>query len=331
MRRRARIAGLGRHLPERVVTNADLARLMDTSDAWIRARTGIRERRWVEGEVGASDLALPAAREALKAAGVRPTELDLIIFATLSPDITFPGSGCLLQAKLGCATVPALDVRNQCTGFLYGLAVADAFIRAGTMSRVLLVGAEVHSTGLDLSDRGRDVSVLFGDGAGAAVLVASEDGSGVLGTRLHADGSEHELLMIEAPASRHHPRIDHAMIDEGRHYPRMDGRGVFRRAVSRVPEVLREVLDAHGLAPADIDLLVPHQANRRINDAVARKLGIPEERVVQNIDRYGNTTAASIPIALSEAVEEGRLRSGDLLAMAAFGAGLTWAASLVRW
>jgi 3-oxoacyl-[acyl-carrier-protein] synthase-3 len=329
--RGSRILGLGFHVPPRVVTNHDLSLLMETSDEWIVQRTGIRERRWVEGDVGASELAEHAARKALADAGLDTKQIDLIVFATLSPDVNFPGSGCLLGARLGLPGVPALDVRNQCTGFLYGLAVADQFVRSGTMQRVLVVGAEVHSTGLDISTRGRDVAVLFGDGAGAAVVGPSDDEHRILETKLHADGSHYDILMVEAPASRRNPRLTHEMLDEGRHFPSMDGKAVFKQAVERLPEVIGEVLAPHGLSITDIDLLVPHQANLRINEMAAKRLGLGADRVFNNIDRYGNTTAASIPIALCEARERGMVRSGSRVVLAAFGAGLTWGATLLRW
>ena len=329
--RGSRIVGLGHHLPERVVTNDELAALIDTSDEWIVKRSGISERRWVEGDVGATDLALPAARQALEEAGLEATDLDLIVFATLSPDIFFPGSSCLLQARLGCAGVPTLDIRNQCTGFVYGLSVADQFVRTGAMEHVLVVGAEVQSSGLDLSDRGRDVTVLFGDGAGAAVIGPTDGERRILGSRLHADGRQADILMVEAPASRRNPRLTHEMIDEGRQYPAMQGRAVFKQAVERLPEVVVEVLADHDLEVSDIDLLVPHQANLRINEMAGRRLGLDPARVFHNIQRYGNTTAASIPIALHEAVAEGRIGEDDIVVLAAFGAGLTWGANLIRW
>ena len=329
--RGSRILGLGFHVPSRVVTNDDLSKLMETSDEWIVQRTGIKERRWVDGDVGASELAEHAARKALADAGVDAKQIDLIVFATLSPDVNFPGSGCLLGARLGLPGVPALDVRNQCTGFLYGLAVADQFVRSGTMQRVLVVGAEVHSTGLDITTRGRDVAVLFGDGAGAAVVGPSDDEHRILDTKLHADGSHYDILMVEAPASRRNPRLTHEMLDEGRHFPTMDGRAVFKQAVERLPEVIAEVIAPHGLGIADIDLLVPHQANLRINEMAAKRLGLGPDRVFNNIDRYGNTTAASIPIALCEARERGMVRPGSRVVLAAFGAGLTWGATLLRW
>ena len=333
----SRITGTGRHLPPCVVTNEALAVSMDTTDAWIRARTGIEERRWVEGDVGPAELAEHAARAALADAGRSPADVDMILFATLSPDVFFPGSGCLLQARLGLGSVPALDLRTQCTGFLYGLQVADALVRSGAYRTVLLVGAEVHSTGLDVSTRGRDVAVIFGDGAGAAVIepatVAGPDGAapaGILDVLLHADGTGAELLMLEAPASGRSPRLTPAMLDEGRHYPRMDGPAVFRQAVTRLPEVARAILARNGLTVADVDLVVPHQANLRINTHVAEVLGIPPERIVHTVQMWGNTTAASIPTALDLAREDGRARPGMLVLMLAFGAGLTWGAALVR-
>lgn len=330
--RGSRIAGLGHHLPERVVTNEDLSELMETSDAWIRQRTGIEERRWVEGDVGASQLAEPAARQALAAAGIEASDLDMIIFATLSPDINFPGSSCLLQARLGVPGVATLDIRNQCTGFVYSLAVADQFIRTGMMQHILVVGGEVHSSGLDVTTRGRDVAVLFGDGAGAAVVSATDDPERrILGHKLHADGSQHDILMLGAPASGRNPRLTHAMLDEGLQYPKMNGRAVFRAAATRFPEVIVEVLAEYGHTAADLDMLIPHQANLRINELVCRNLKIGPERVHNNIQRVGNTTAASIPIALHEAVTQGRIQEGDLVVLAAFGAGLTWGANLIRW
>ncbi|MBM4393917.1 MAG: ketoacyl-ACP synthase III [Deltaproteobacteria bacterium] len=322
---------MGHFLPPRVVKNDELAAFMATSDEWIVQRTGIRERRWVEGDVGASELGEHAARQALAEAGLEPADIDLVIFATLSPDLNFPGSGCLLGARLGIPGVAALDIRNQCTGFLYGLATADAYVRSGLAKNVLVVGGEVHSTGLDMSTRGRDVSVLFGDGAGAAVVSLSRSESGLLDHELHADGRYAEILMVEAPASRLNPRLTARMLEEGRHYPKMDGKAVFKHAVEKLPEVVHSVLRRNGLQLSDIALLVPHQANMRINELVARNLGLPAERVVHNIQKYGNTTAGSIPIALHEAVLEGRVKPGDLVLLAALGAGLTWGATLMRW
>ena len=327
---RSRIIGTGMYVPRRVVTNRELEALLDTTDQWIRERTGIVERRWVEGEVGASDLAYEASLRALDDANLEAADLDFIVFATLSPDYPIPGSGCLLQAKLGVPGIPTLDVRNQCSGFVYGLAVADQFIRTGVYRRVLVVGAEVQSTGLDLSPQGRDMAVLFGDGAGAVILEATEGERGILSSHLHADGRFAFELWLEDPGSRKRPRITHEMIDSGSIYPRMNGREVFRHALIRFPEVILEALEANGLAPEDVALVIPHQANQRISDAVAQRLGL-DGKVYSNIDRYGNTTAASIPIALHEALEEGRIREGDILVLVAFGAGFSWGAVVVRW
>ncbi len=325
--------GVGGHVPERVVTNQELASLMETSHEWIVERTGIHKRRWIEEECGGSDLSVPATRAALEQAGLSVNELDCIIFATLSPDHCFPGSGCFLQRKLGLDGIPALDVRNQCSGFLYGLSVADAWIRCGQYRHVLLVGAEVHSTGLDKTTRGRDIACLFGDGAGAVVLGPGEsDERGVLSVKLHADGRYAEALWLEAPGSRFVPsRISHQMIDEGRHFPRMEGRRVFVEAVRSMPQVVREALSACSLSVEDVDLFIPHQANQRITEAVAAQLKIEEHRVFSNIAEYGNTTAASIPLCLRDALEQGRLRQGDLVVLASFGAGFTWAAAVIRW
>lgn len=328
--RTSRIAGMGHFVPERVVTNDDMSQWMETTDEWIQQRTGIKERRWVDGNVGASDLAIPAVKQALEEAQLTLADVDLILFSTLSPDLFFPGSACILQAKLGLVGVASMDIRNQCTGFLYGLSTADAYVRAGLAKNVLVVGAEVHSSGLDISTKGRDVSVLFGDGAGVAVVTAGEGGT-LLDHELHADGRYAEILMVEAPASRITPRLTQEMMDAGRHFPKMDGKQVFKHAVERLPEVINSILKRNGYTTDDVALMVPHQANMRINEYVARQLGFPSDKVVHNIQKYGNTTAASIPIALHEAVQEGRVKRGDLVLLAAFGAGLTWGATLVRW
>jgi 3-oxoacyl-[acyl-carrier-protein] synthase-3 len=329
---RAAIAGLGFYVPERVVTNQELTRWMDTSDEWIQQRTGIRERHWVEPGTGASDLAAEAAKKALAAAGCEPGDIEAIVYATLSPDVVFPGDGVFLGAKLGLPGVPALDVRDQCSGFLYGLSVADAWIRAGMFRRILLVGAEVHSTGLDISTRGRDVSVIFGDGAGAAVIEATEEeGRGILAVELHADGRHAEKLWAQNPGSRHCPRLTPEMIEEGSIYPRMEGSAVFKHAVVRMPEVARSVLGRVGATPEDLKLFVPHQANLRISEAVQKGLGLRDEQVFNNIHKYGNTTAASLPIALTEGVVERGVSRGDLVCLATFGAGFTWGAAVLRW
>lgn len=326
------IRSTGRFLPERVVTNHDLAQWMDTSDEWIQQRTGIRERRWVreEGGIGSADLGLEASKTALDRAGWTPEDLDMIIFATLSPDIFFPGSGCLLQYKLGLKDTPALDIRQQCTGFLYGMMTADAYIKSGYARKILFVGAEVHSTGLDISNRGRDVTVIFGDGAGAVCLEGEEGdaGQGILGCSVHSQGKYADALMVEGPASRLNPRIDGKMLEEGRHYPTMDGRNVFKLAITRLPQVSKAVLGEAGLGIEDIDLVIPHQANLRINQAFQQSLGIAEEKMFNNIQRYGNTTAGSIPIAIDEAIEAGLIGKGSKVLFAGLGAGLTWGAMI---
>ncbi len=328
------IKGTGRYVPPRCVTNHDLTQWMETSDEWIVQRTGIEQRYWVpeEGGVGVSDLGLEASKIALARAGWQPEELDLIIFATLSPDLFFPGSGCLLAHKLGLSTTPALDIRQQCSGFLYGMATADAYIRSGLAKRVLLVGAEVHSTGLDISTRGRDVAVIFGDGAAAVCLepVQAETRDGILASCLHADGSLAESLMTYAPASRDNPRITVEMLQEGKQYPVMDGRTIFKHAVRRLPEVAGEALKKAGLPLSAVDLFIPHQANLRINQAFAQSLELPEDKVYHNIQRYGNTTAASIPLAFDEAIEKGLIGSGSTVMFLGFGAGVTWGAVLYR-
>ena len=328
---RSTISGVGHYVPTKVVTNDDLAKLMTTSDEWIHQRSGIKERRFIEHDgIGASDLALPAANMALEHAGLHAKDIDAIIFATLSPDLNFPGSGVLLGHKLGLPGVPALDVRNQCSGFLYSLSVADAWVRAGVYKNVLIAGAEVHSTGIELADRGRDVAVLFGDGAGCAIVSrATDPNQGIKSLLLHADGVGAEDLMVEAPSSKRIPRLTPEMLVEGRHYPKMNGKQVFRWAVEKMPEVAEKALADAKMHVDEIDLFVPHQANMRINQMVGMKLNIPQEKIVHNIEKYGNTTAATIPLGLSEAWREGRCRRGSNILMAAFGAGYTWGGAVI--
>lgn len=330
---RAVILGVGGHVPDRVVTNRDMSQWMETSDEWIYERTGIRQRHWIEKETGGSELAEAAVHQALANSGVELEEIDCIILATLSPDHTFPGTGCFLQARLGLEGIPALDVRAQCSGFIYGLSVADAWIRTGQYRRILLVGTEVHSTGIDISTKGREVACLFGDGAGAAVVAAGEgDVRGVLSTHLHADGRYARDLWIEAPGSSFYPvRINKEMIEAGRHWPQMRGRRVFTYAVKHMPAVIKEGLEHNGLSLDEVDLFVPHQANLRINEAVAKLLGVDPARMYSNIERYGNTTAASIPLALRDAEQEGKLKKGDTVVLVSFGSGFTWASAVVRW
>jgi 3-oxoacyl-[acyl-carrier-protein] synthase-3 len=329
---RSAILGMGFYVPPKVVTNEELAKLMDTSDEWIRERTGIIERRYVEGEVGVADLALPAAKTAIERAGLTKDDIDLIVLGTLSPDYQFPGSGVILQAMLDRPGIPAIDIRQQCTGFLYGLSIADLYVRAGIARNALVVGAEVHSTGLDFTTRGRDVTVIFGDGAGAAVVGAPRvPGQGILSCALHADGSYAKELWCDKPGSRHQPRITAADLERGDHFPTMKGRTVFKHAVTKMPAVLDEALRGAGVKLDDLDIVVPHQANLRISEFVQGALKIPAEKMVHNIQRYGNTTAASIPIALCEAWEEGRVKPGALVGLVAFGAGFTWASTIIRW
>lgn len=328
---RARITSTGRFLPKKVVTNDDMAKLVPTSDEWIRERTGIEQRHFVDEEIGVSDLAYEASKKALQKAGMQPQDIDFIIFATLSPDYMFPGSGVLLQQKLGISGIGALDVRNQCSGFIYALSVADQFIRTGTYKRILVAGAEVQSTGLEYSEEGRHVTVLFGDGAGAVIVEASENDHGILSTHLHADGRYALELCALDPGSRRIPRYYPGILESRNIYPHMNGREVFKHAVTKFPEVIKEALAANNLTTADINLLIPHQANLRISEAVAHRLELRPEQVFNNIQRYGNTTAASIPIALDEALEQNRIHEGDVVILAAFGSGFTWASAALRW
>lgn len=332
--RHSRILGLGTYVPERVVTNHDLTQWMETSHDWIVERTGIEERHWVpeDGSVTGASMAASACREALDNAGVDVSDVDMLIYATLSPDHNFPGTACFLQRELGLSEIPALDIRQQCTGFIYGLAIADQFIRTGTYDKILVIGCEIHSTGLNKSTAGRDVTVIFGDGAGAALVGVSEDPQHrILSTHLHADGSDAEILWTEIPASRYHPRLSHELLDAGKHYPKMQGRKVFKHAVTRIPQAIRDGLMANDLSLEDIDMLIPHQANLRINEMVAKMIGLPAEKMHNNIQKYGNTTAASIPICMKEAVDLGKINEGDLVALVAFGAGLTWGSVFLRY
>jgi 3-oxoacyl-[acyl-carrier-protein] synthase-3 len=328
---RARILGTGSFVPDRVVTNQDLTQWMDTSDEWIVERTGIRERRWVQpgSGVGSSDLGTEAAKQALEDSGVDGKDIDLVVFATISPDHDFPGNGPILQRKLGL-TAPTLDVRQQCTGFLYGVSIADAFIRSGQARHVLVVAGEVQSTGLDLSNRGRDMSVLFADGGGAAVIGPASGESMILSTTLYTDGEHVEDLWCEFPSSKEHPRLSPEAIAEGRHLPRMNGRVVFKHAAQRVADAVDEELKKNGVTVDDVALMVPHQANVRILEKIAESVKLPWEKMAVNLDRYGNTTAASIPLALDEARRQGRVKAGDLVCLAAFGAGFAWGAGLLR-
>ena len=338
-RSQSRILGVGSYLPPKIWKNEDLRALMDTSDEWIQQRTGIKQRHWVDenSKTSTSDLAFEAAKNALEDAKVDKSEIEMVILATLSPDHEFPGTACFLQAKLELPGVPSLDVRQQCTGFLHGLSIADQFIKTGMYKKILLVGAEVHSKGLNKTTEGRDVAVLFGDGAGAVVLGIAEGpkhagASHILSTHLHADGRFAKELWVEYPGiAKEGPRQKIGPDEEFKLYPQMNGKTVFLHAVKKMPEVLNEALKANELALADIDLFVFHQANLRINEMVAKVMGIPEEKIFNTIDRFGNTTAATIPIGLNEAVKAGKLKPGMLVGTAAFGSGFTWASALIRW
>ena len=327
------IAGVGHYVPSRVVTNAELEPMMNTSDAWIQERTGIRERRWFEeGKDTTANMGANAARKALEMAGLQPDDVQMIVFATLSPDYFFPGSGVLMQRELGIKNnCPALDVRNQCSGFVYALSVADQFIRTGMYDTVLVVGSEIHSSGLDKTPEGRGVSVIFGDGAGSVVLRPSTtEGQGILSTHLHAQGEYAEELIVKEPGSNREDRVQYILDNPQDLYPYMNGQNVFKHAVVRFPQVIKEALDQNGYQPTDIDMLIPHQANLRITQYVQQKMGLNDDKIFSNIQRYGNTTAASVPIALSEAVQEGKIKRGDLVCLAAFGSGFTWASALLK-
>ncbi|HET9384285.1 MAG TPA: beta-ketoacyl-ACP synthase III [Gemmatimonadales bacterium] len=322
----------GFHVPARVVTNDDLAKIMDTSDEWIVQRSGIKTRHWVDtGETGVG-LARDASLKALAKASLSPNDIDCIVYCTCTPDHFEPGNGVFLQRELGLTDIPAVDVRNQCSGFIYGLSIADAWIRMGQYKRILLVGAEVHSRGLDKTTRGRDTAVLFGDGAGAAVLGAIDDnGRGVLSTHIFADGRHAEKLWVDGPGLAHDPYVSVELLEKGLHRAVMEGREVFKFASVKMPESVAIALNANGLTPSDIKLLVPHQANLRIIEMVQKAAGLRDDQVFVNIQKYGNTTAASIPIALDEALDEGRLKTGDLLVLTAFGSGFTWGSAAIRW
>ncbi|MBI3019356.1 MAG: ketoacyl-ACP synthase III [Deltaproteobacteria bacterium] len=324
---------LGHYVPPKVVTNKDLEKMMDTTDEWIQQRTGIQERRYVEEGMGNIEMSYEATQMALQRAGLKIQDIDFIILGTLSPDYSFPGTACFLQEKLGIPNIPALDIRQQCTGFIYGLSIADQYIKTGMYQKILLVGTEVHSTGIEFATRGRDVAVLFGDGAGAAILgaVPENEKRGVLSTHLHADGRFAKELWVEAPSSRQHPRMTHQCVEEGSWYPKMNGRSVFVTAVKKFEEVIGEALDHNKVQKEDVCLFVFHQANLRIVQNVCEKMKIPMEKTFNNIQKYGNTTAASIPLALSEAWEAGRIKKNDLVCLCAFGSGYTWASALVRW
>jgi 3-oxoacyl-[acyl-carrier-protein] synthase III len=354
---RSKIAGIGYYVPERVVTNDELSTVMDTSDEWIQERTGIRERRYgKKHQETTTTMAAVATRTACERAGIEPSDIDFIVFATLSPDYYFPGCGVLLQRELGITKneVGALDIRNQCSGFIYALSIADQFTRTGMYKNILVVGSEMHSMGLDFSTRGRNVTVIFGDGAGAAIIQPTTDpDQGILTTKLHSDGTYAEKLSFINPGAHGGYHKEHLtedldygypssdtfgeifmtprMMQEGYYYPTMEGQFVFKLAVQKFPEVIHEALQTAGLSASDINMLIPHQANLRISQFVQKTLGLRDDQVWNNIQKYGNTTAASVPIALCEAWEAGKIKSGDLVCLAAFGSGFTWGSALIRW
>lgn len=329
----SRIAGIGHYVPEKVVTNDDLAKIIDTNNEWIVERTGIHERRFIDPEKDTvANMAAKASRMALERANVKAEEIDFIVFATITSDYYFPGSGVLLQRELGLESIPAMDIKNACSGFIYALSTADQFIKTGMYKNVLVIGAEIQSSALDLSTRGRSTAVIFGDGAGAAVLQAT-DKPGILSTHLHSDGRFAEELYVKDPGGSRprEERQPEQILDTSGFKVYMNGNLVFKHAVVRFMEVINEALEANNLKKEDIDLLVPHQANLRISNYIQQKLELPDDRVYNNIMRYGNTTAGSIPIAMSEAWEEGKIKEGDLVCLAAFGSGFTWASALLRW
>lgn len=346
---RSIIAGIAMYVPEQIVTNNDLTRYMETSDEWIKERTGIQERRYAHRtKETTATMGIEAAKQAIERAGITARDVDFIVFATLSPDYYFPGCGVLVQRALNMKEIGALDVRNQCSGFIYALSVADQFIRTGTYKNILVIGSEKHSFGLDFSTRGRNVSVIFGDGAAAVVLQPSEEENrGILSTHLHSDGSDAELLAMYNPGTHANywkeglanfdeaeigqMFMSHAMIDQAQLFPNMDGQAVFKKAVVKFPEVIMEALNQNSCKASDLKLLIPHQANLRISQFVQHTMKLRDDQVYNNIQRYGNTTAASVPIALCEAWQEGKIEKGDLVCLAAFGSGFTWGSVLLRW
>ena len=347
---KTKIAGIGFYVPEQIVTNNDLKKYMDTSDEWIQERTGIKERRFAHRtEETTTTMGVLAAKIALERAGITKDDVDFVIFATISPDYYFPGCGVLLQRALQMKEVGALDVRNQCSGFIYALSVADQYIKTGMYKNILLVASEKHSFGLDFSTRGRNISVIFGDGAGAVVLQPTqEENEGILSTHLHSDGTSAEILAMFNPgthanhwtenklasfdeAEAGEMFMSHSMIEEAQNFPNMDGPSVFKKAIVKFPEVIVEALEQNNLKTTDLNMLIPHQANLRISQFVQQKLKLTDDQVFNNIQKYGNTTAASIPIALCEAWEAGKIKKGDLVCLAAFGSGFTWGSALLRW
>jgi 3-oxoacyl-[acyl-carrier-protein] synthase-3 len=331
---RSRVLSTGAYVPPKVVTNFDLEKLMETSDDWIQQRSGIKERRWVEpGQQTTLSMAVAASKQALERAKLQPDDIDMIIFGCLVADYIFPGTGCLIQRELGCKkNIPSLDIRNQCSGFVYAVNVADALIRSGSYKRVLIVGSEIHSSSLDISTEGRDVSVLFGDGAGAMILEACSDNEPhIIDSELHSEGAYAEKLAILKPSANDSPRVSDKIFSNRDYYPYMEGKLVFKNAVSRMIEVSQNLIQKNGFRAIDIDCVIAHQANLRINQMVLSQLDIPFEKSHNTIEKYGNTTMATIPLTFDEAISLGKVKRGDLVLFAAFGAGFTWGANLLRY
>ena len=325
------IKGMGYYVPDQIIDNEYFASFMDTSDQWIRERTGIQERRFANNNDGPSDLAVPAVEMALKNAKLRVDDIDFIIFATSTPDYYIPGSGCLIQDKMNFKNIGALDIRCQCSGFIYGLSVADQYIKAQTYKNILLIASEVQSTAMDLSNDGRNTAIIFADGAAAAVISGTKSDQGLLSTHLHTEGKHVKELWVEAPSSKVNPRLNQSILNQKKHFLHMNGKEVFRHAIKRFPEVIYEALDANNLSTKDIDLLIPHQANLRISKAIQKKMNLDDNQIVSNIHKYGNTTAASIPIALCESIFNNKLNKGDILVLAAFGSGFSWGSAILKW
>jgi 3-oxoacyl-[acyl-carrier-protein] synthase III len=325
------IIGTGYYAPENIINNEYFTSFMDTSDEWISERTGIKERRFVNKGQGPADIAVPAVEMALKNANLQVNDIDFIIFATSTPDYYIPGSGCILQEKMNFPNIGALDIRNACSGFIFALSIADQYIKTGTYSNILVVTSEVQSTAMDLSNRGRDISVIFADGAAATILSGTTQNKGILSTHLHSEGKFVKELWVEAPSSKANPKLNQDILDEGKHYLKMNGKEVFKHAVKRFPEVILEGLHHNNLSSDDIDLLIPHQANVRISKMIQKKLELEDNQVISNIHKYGNTTAASIPIALCESINNNKLNKGDILVLAAFGSGFSWGSAILKW
>jgi len=327
----AHIIGIGHYVPENIITNDDLSELMDTSNEWIVDRTGIQERRFASLNCGPSDLAIPAVESAINNAKINKDDIEFIIFATSTPDYYVPGSSSILQDKMNFKNIGALDIRVQCSGFVYGISIAEQYIKSGKFNNILVIGSEVQSTAMDLTNRGRDTAVIFADGAGAAIVSSTKSGGKILSTHLHSDGKYAKELWVESPSSSSKPTIDSEKIKEGRHFLKMNGKQVFKHAVKRFPEVIVEGLEFNDLKIQDLDILIPHQANLRISKFIQKKLNLSDKQVFSNIHKYGNTTAASVPIALSEALNEGKISKGNIVVLASFGSGFTWASCIMEW